>query len=75
MTYDEWIEIGLKNKFCGPAICETHDGLPMTLEEEDEFFQGFDPCIHIVRLYETPKISELVEDNHSPSNWRKPYDK
>jgi hypothetical protein len=75
MTYDEWIEIGLKNKFCGPAICETHDGLPMTLEEEDEFFQGFDPCIHIVRLYESPEIAVLVEDNHSPSNWRKPYDK
>jgi hypothetical protein len=47
----------------------------MTLEEEDEFFQGFDPCIHIVRLYESPEIAVLVEDNHSPSNWRKPYDK
>lgn len=73
MTYDEWIEIGLKNKFCGPAICETHDGLPMTLEEEDEFFQGFDPCIHIVRLYESPEFATLVEENHSPSNWRKPH--
>jgi hypothetical protein len=73
MTYDEWIEIGLKNKFCGPAICETHDGLPMTLEEEDEFFQGFDPCIHIVRLYESSEIATLVEENHSPSNWRKPH--
>ena len=73
MTYDEWIEIGLKNKFCGPAVCEIHDGLPMTLEEEDECCKGFDPCIHIVRLYETPEIAQLVEDNHSPSNWRKPY--
>lgn len=73
MTYDEWIQIGLKNRFCGPAICETHDGLPMTLEEEDEFFKGFDPCIHIIRLYEDPEIADLVEDNHSPSNWRKPH--
>jgi hypothetical protein len=75
VTYDEWIQIGLKNKFCGPAVCEIHDGLPLTLEEEDEFFKGFDPCIHIIRLYETPEIAHLVEDNHPPSNWRKPYDK
>jgi hypothetical protein len=41
-------------------------------EEEDSFFGGEDPCIHIIRMYESEDQREAVEDYHSPSNWRKP---
>lgn len=73
-TFNEWLELGIKNNWCGPAICETHDGLPMTFEEEEYFFEGNDPCIHIVRLYEDKDHATKIEENHSASNWRKPYE-
>lgn len=50
-------------------VCETHDGVPMSASEEKEFEDG-DPCIHIVRLYESTDIKRDVEENHSPSIWR-----
>lgn len=70
MTYEEWIEAGIKAGFCGPAVCSTHDGIPTTQAEDEEFEEG-DPCVHIVRLYESPEIKAQVEENHAPSVWRK----
>jgi hypothetical protein len=70
MTLDEWLEIGITNKWCGPAICHTHDGLP-TSEAEDIEFEEDDPCIHIIRLYESAEQALSIEENHSPSVWRK----
>jgi hypothetical protein len=68
--FDEWLQEGLTNGFCGPAICYPHDGLPLTVEEDREFEEGGDPCIHILRLYEDRDIKSSVEENHSPSVWR-----
>jgi hypothetical protein len=73
MKASEWIKIGIDNGWCGPPVCYTHDGLPMSEgEEEESFFGGEDPCIHIIRMYESEDQREAVEDYHSPSNWRKP---
>jgi hypothetical protein len=69
MTFDEWLAIGYANGWCGPTICETHDGLPLTASEEKEFEDG-DPCIHILRLYEDEGVRNGVEENHGPSVWR-----
>ena len=69
-TFDEWLQEGLDLNFCGPAICYPHDGLPLTPEEEQEFDDGSDPCIHIIRLYEDKETKVAVEENHSPSVWR-----
>ena len=72
MTFQEWLEIGIQNSWCGPAVCETHDGLPLSEEEEDEFYeQGLDPCIHVLRLYQSIPHRMSIELNHSPSQWRK----
>ena len=68
--FDEWLQEGLTNGFCGPAICYPHDGLPLTVEEDREFEEGGDPCIQILRLYEDRDIKSSVEENHSPSVWR-----
>jgi len=70
MTYSEWAEYGLRQGWVGPSICYTHDGLPLTEEEEEEFAEG-DPCVHILRLYPDAFTQAQVELNHSPSNWRK----
>ena len=70
MTFQEWIAIGIKNDWCGPAICYTHDGLPMSINEEEEMYSS-DPCLHVIRLYEDIEHKNSIESNHSPSQWRK----
>jgi hypothetical protein len=70
INFDDWLQLGLSNGFCGPAICYPHDGLPMTEEEDNQFSEGEDPCIHIIRLYEDLDVKTRVEENHSPSIWR-----
>jgi len=69
MTFDEWLHIGIAHNWCGPAVCYTHDGMPMSLlEEEDEFEE--DPCLYMIRLYEDELHKSEIEQNHSPSQWR-----
>ena len=67
-SFDEWLRYGYNKGWCGPDVCYTHDGLPATIEEEDDWES--EPCIHIIRLYEDLKVKSAVEDNHSPSQWR-----
>lgn len=53
----EWVELGVKNGWCSKPACSTHDGVPLNAAEEAEFDDGYDPCVHVVRLYhpeETP---------------------
>jgi len=70
MDFHEWIRIGNDNGWCGPVLCYTHDGLPTSQEEDEEFSEG-DPCIHIARFYDSAELKTAVEDNHAPSVWRK----
>jgi hypothetical protein len=70
MTYEEWCQLGMAEGWVGPAVCYTHDGLPTTEAEDAEFGEG-DPCIHVMRLYSDPETKIAVEENHSPSLWRK----
>lgn len=69
MDFEEWLKIGIQEGWCGPAICYTHDGLPLSLEE-DQLFEESDPCIHVIRLYDDEYHKRAVEENHSPSIWR-----
>jgi len=47
MNFDEWIAFGIEKGWCGPPVCYTHDGLPMSTSEEEEFNEG-DPCILLI---------------------------
>ncbi len=69
-SFDDWLDYGMEQGWCGPAVCETHDGVPMTEEEEDEFMDGADPCLHVIRLYDSFETKFAVEENHPPSVWR-----
>jgi hypothetical protein len=73
IPFDEWMKIGLKRGWCGPPVCYTHDGVPTSPEEEDEFEEGHDPCIHVIRMYESEEQKESIEDAHAPSRWRNSY--
>lgn len=75
MSFDEWMSIGIRRGWCGPPVCYTHDGLPTAFAEDEEFEEGSDPCLHIVRLYEDEEHRVAVEEAHSPSQWRNHYTK
>ena len=70
LTFEEWIAHGRAQGWCGPAVCSTHDGVPLSESEEIEFDEGDDVCIHVVRLYADPETKTAVESYHSPSQWR-----
>lgn len=72
LTFDEWMAYGLENSFCGPPVCITHDGEPLTDEEIAEIEDGGDPCIHLIRPYHDVAERLMVESAHSPSIWRRP---
>lgn len=74
MSFDEWARIGLLRGWAGPPVCSTHDGIPSSAEEEEQFEEGYDPCVHVMRLYEEPEVRVAVESNHAPSQWRKPLE-
>ena len=70
VSFEDWLEIGYSNGWIGAPICYSHDGLPTTEEEDNQWVDGEDPCIHIIRLYEDADVKRGVEANHSPSQWR-----
>lgn len=70
MNIYEWAEYGYKQGFCGPVVCYTHDGIPTTEEEDEQWLEGLDPCMHMIRIYDTEAPKELIEQNHTPSVWR-----
>ena len=51
MNFEEWLTAGIKYGYCSEPVCNTHDGLPSTPEEEEEWEQGLDPCVPAVRLW------------------------
>jgi hypothetical protein len=51
VTFQEWIETGVKLGYCSEPVCNTHDGLPSTDEEDAMWEDGQDPCMPAVRLY------------------------
>lgn len=48
----EWLKYGIERGFCSDPVCHTHDGVPYTDDEDEEWNEGFDPCVPAVRLYE-----------------------
>jgi len=72
MTFDEWLQTGVDNKWCGPAVCSTHDGIPTSPAEDDEWAQGHDPCHHILRLYENEETADTINNTFTPYKWRHP---
>lgn len=68
--FEAWLKHGVEMGWCGPAVCNTHDTMPMSEPEVAEFDEGGDPCIHIIRLYEDAEHKAAIEANHAPSTWR-----
>lgn len=69
-TFDEWLREGVVAGFCSPVLCETHDGLGLTTEQESEFDDGGDPCVHVVQVFESKEHRDHVMNNHAPFQYR-----
>lgn len=71
-AFDAWIKQGIASSWIGPPVCDTHDGTPMSADEEEERYEDDgEPCIHILRLYVSAAHRADIEQHHSPSVWRR----
>jgi hypothetical protein len=70
MNFDEWIKMGYDLGYCTPPVCATHDGVPSTATEDEQWDQGDEACIHVVRVHNTIEEKKSVEANYSPATWR-----
>jgi hypothetical protein len=70
MNFDEWIKMGYDLGYCTPPVCATHDGVPSTATEDEQWDQGDEACIHVVRVHNTIEEKKSVEANYSPAVWR-----
>lgn len=69
-SFDEWLLQGVLLGFCSPVLCDTHDGIGLTEDQEDEFEQGFDPCVHVIQVFESKEAQRFIFENHSPIQYR-----
>jgi hypothetical protein len=70
MAFDYWMRYGIEQGFCGPPVCETHDGTPTSEWEAAALQDGAELCIHVIRPYVSPEHKAAVEEYHPPSTWR-----
>ena len=69
MTFDEWLDIGITNRWALPTVCATHDGIPESPEEEALRELGDDPCALTIRVCE-PHQWQAIYDNTNSMEWR-----
>lgn len=46
----DWIQEGITNGFCTKVVCQFHDAVPLTPEEENQLELGEDICVFLVRI-------------------------
>jgi hypothetical protein len=60
--FEAWLAYGRTAGWISDPACDTHDGVPISAAEEEEFMEG-DPCVHILRLYPDKETRDAVEAN------------
>lgn len=73
MTFDEWCEFGIVQGWVSPFVCEIHDGVPMSYEEEFAMQEGDESCIWVMRRYASREEKLAVEDFSPHACWRNPF--
>jgi hypothetical protein len=51
-------------------VCYSHDGVPMTATEIEELDTGEEPCLHVIRLYESMDQKKGCEAQNPAAVWR-----
>jgi hypothetical protein len=70
MDFDTWAKVGYQNGWCSPPVCYSHDGVPMTATEIEELDTGEEPCLHVIRLYESMDQKKGCEAQNPAAVWR-----
>ena len=70
MDFDTWARIGYESGWCSPPVCYSHDGVPMTATEIEELDTGEEPCLHVIRLYESMDQKKGCEAQNPAAVWR-----
>jgi hypothetical protein len=52
MDFNEWMKFGYEKGWISDVFCNTHDGGPLTDDEQQEWDEGEDPCMFCVRVNE-----------------------
>ena len=73
MTFDEWVEEGISQGWVSPFVCEAHDGVPMSYDEEFAMQDGDESCIWVMRRYANREEKLAVERFSPHAVWRKPF--
>jgi hypothetical protein len=61
LSFAAWLHMGIEAGYCSEAVCNTHDGLPSTPEEDAEWEEGLDPCVPAVRLMWSMEMGQPAE--------------
>jgi len=51
MTWHEWLQTGIDNGWVSPVQCATHEGVPTTDDEDEQYDEGDDPCLPVLRVW------------------------
>jgi len=68
--FDLWISYGMEQGYCGPIICPDHDGIPLTVIEEEEAEEHGEVCVPVIRIYQDKPTAKAISANHGPTVWR-----
>lgn len=49
--FEAWVEQGLNRKWISDLVCQTHESIPCTPEEDAQWDEGHDPCVPVVRVW------------------------
>jgi hypothetical protein len=52
MNLREWISYGITKGFCSEAVCDLHNGPPISEDESLRHLEGEDFCVMVLRIYE-----------------------
>jgi hypothetical protein len=49
--FREWMEFGMRKGWIAHPVCGMHDSLPMSPQEVQDFEDGEDHCIPVMRIW------------------------
>ena len=70
MSISEWLEYGKRRSWISAVVCYLHDGPPLTTDEETQLETGDEPCINIIRVYDSAEQKAEAEQDYAPNHWR-----
>lgn len=65
--FSNWLTEGFVNGWISPPACYSHHGVPLTLDEREALDRGEEPCIYLLRVFQSRDERRDVMLNHETS--------